>query len=158
VSLDAGNAPIEGLDLAVVDLFAPTRASLVARYGTEDADLAASRALAEGVHAVVATDGPRGCEAWWDEEGAGYARGSRPGVAGHARSPAYGGVGRVVSTLGAGDVFHGALLAGLLAGGGWPAALRRANVVAGLSCRARTARDGVPDQEEVDAALARIDG
>src|SRR4029450_1683454 len=50
----------------------------------------------------------------------------------------------VVSTLGAGDVFHGALLAQLVRGAPLPDALAARNACAGLSCRALARRSGVP--------------
>jgi sugar/nucleoside kinase (ribokinase family) len=60
----------------------------------------------------------------------------------------------VVSTLGAGDVFHGALLASLLDGSPLPDALQRAVVAAALSCRALDGRGAIPDASELDAAVA----
>jgi len=60
---------------------------------------------------------------------------------------------RVVDTTGAGDVFHGAYLYGLLQG--WPpeTRLRWATVAAALSCRALGGRAGIPDREQVAARL-----
>jgi len=55
----------------------------------------------------------------------------------------------VVSTLGAGDVFHGALLAALVRGLPLRDALVRANRCAALSCRALDARSAIPTWEEV---------
>ena len=63
-------------------------------------------------------------------------------------------VGDVVSTLGAGDVFHGALLAALTGGRGLGEALHYANATAGLSCRALDGRSGIPAAAQVDALLA----
>ncbi|ARQ71983.1 carbohydrate kinase family protein [Streptomyces marincola] len=146
LAVDAGN-DVPGLDgrLGLVDLYVPTAASLTARYGatrtTPDAlaDCAA-RALAEGAGAVVATSGGEGSAAWW------------PG-GGHAAAPAARGV-EIVSTLGAGDVFHGALLAAVCHGLDWPDALRHANAAAALSCRALDGRGAVPDLAELTAFLA----
>jgi len=55
----------------------------------------------------------------------------------------------VVDTTGAGDVFHGAFLAGIL--WGWPIAecLRLANAAAGLKCRKLGGRAGIPTLAEV---------
>ncbi|WP_129839812.1 carbohydrate kinase family protein [Streptomyces sp. RFCAC02] len=145
VALDAGN-DVAGLDgrLGLVDLYVPTTASLTARYGTTPdaapdtvADCAA-RALAEGAGTVVATHGAGGSAAWW------------PG--GHATAPAATGVG-IVSTLGAGDVFHGALLAAVCRGLDWSEALRHANATAALSCRALDGRSAIPGTAELDAFL-----
>jgi sugar/nucleoside kinase (ribokinase family) len=59
-----------------------------------------------------------------------------------------------VSTLGAGDVFHGALLAALLDGQPIDDALRFANAAAGLSCRALDGRSGIPSRREVERLIA----
>jgi sugar/nucleoside kinase (ribokinase family) len=60
----------------------------------------------------------------------------------------------VVSTLGAGDVFHGALVACLDRGLELRDALQRANACAALSCRALDGRSAIPTWDEVEAALA----
>jgi sugar/nucleoside kinase (ribokinase family) len=57
-----------------------------------------------------------------------------------------------VGTLGAGDVFHGALLAALVRGLELRDALAAANRAAALSCRALDGRSGIPTWEEVEAA------
>ncbi len=54
-----------------------------------------------------------------------------------------------VSTLGAGDVFHGALLAGLVREVPLHEALEFANICAALSCRSLDGRSAVPTLEEV---------
>ena len=59
-----------------------------------------------------------------------------------------------VSTLGAGDVFHGALLAALERGLELRDALVRANASAALSCRALDGRSAIPTWDELEAALA----
>lgn len=56
----------------------------------------------------------------------------------------------VVSTLGAGDVFHGALLAQLVRDVPLPDALAPANACAALSCRALDGRSAIPTGEELD--------
>jgi len=58
-----------------------------------------------------------------------------------------------VSTLGAGDVFHGALLAALARGLALRDALVRANACAALSCRALDGRSAIPTWDELEAAL-----
>lgn len=55
----------------------------------------------------------------------------------------------VVSTLGAGDVFHGALLACLVRGLDLRDALVSANKAAALSCRALDGRSAIPTWEEI---------
>jgi sulfofructose kinase len=55
----------------------------------------------------------------------------------------------VVSTLGAGDVFHGALLAALVRGLELREACRKANAAAALSCRALDGRSAIPTWDEL---------
>jgi sugar/nucleoside kinase (ribokinase family) len=64
--------------------------------------------------------------------------------------------GPVLDTTGAGDVFHGAFLAGLL--WGWPlgACLELANAVAGLKCRRLGGRAGIPSLAETRTFLADL--
>jgi len=59
----------------------------------------------------------------------------------------------VVSTLGAGDVFHGALLACLDRGLELLEALVRANACAALSCRALDGRSAIPTWDELERSL-----
>jgi sugar/nucleoside kinase (ribokinase family) len=58
-------------------------------------------------------------------------------------------------TTGAGDAFHGGFLYGFLAGYSVEDALRFANAVAGLKCRALGARTALPSVDEVEALLKR---
>jgi sugar/nucleoside kinase (ribokinase family) len=60
-----------------------------------------------------------------------------------------------VSTLGAGDVFHGALLAYLVRGASLDDALRAANTAASLSCRALDGRSAIPTLHELQRELER---
>ena len=148
LAVDAGN-PIPGLDLSAVALYAPTTEALVARWGLshDEAGIseAAQRALAEGAKAVVATRGSAGSWAWWSE-------GFDGRKAGTVHVPAVGGV-QIRSTLGAGDVFHGALLSALVRGADWERALLDANATAALSCRALDGRQAVPTLAELQAFL-----
>jgi sulfofructose kinase len=59
-----------------------------------------------------------------------------------------------VSTLGAGDVFHGALLAALVRGLPLRDALIRANACAALSCRALDGRSAIPTWDELERSIA----
>jgi len=59
----------------------------------------------------------------------------------------------VVSTLGAGDVFHGALVAQLFRDAPLADALAAANLAAALSCRALDGRSAIPTQEELTTCL-----
>ena len=60
----------------------------------------------------------------------------------------------IVSTLGAGDVFHGALVAAQVWEKPIEEAVAIANTVAGLSCRALDGQSGIPTKAELDAFLA----
>jgi sugar/nucleoside kinase (ribokinase family) len=140
ISVDGGN-PIEGLVLDGVDLYAPTTRALLARMAAPDLDEALEAALREGAALVVATDGARGAHAAW-RDAAGHVRRSTvpaPRVEG------------LVSTLGAGDVFHGALLAALVEGREVEDALAFANGVAAASTRALDGRTAIPRRDELDA-------
>ena len=60
----------------------------------------------------------------------------------------------VVSTLGAGDVFHGALVAAQVWNKPIGEAVLIANTVAGLSCRGLDGQSGIPTKAELDAFIA----
>ena len=122
LSVDGGN-PIEGLDLRGVALYAPTERELSARFGT------AREALAAGAELVVVTRGDAGSVAY-----------TRDGDV--VEAPAH--PVDAVSTLGAGDVFHGALLAHLVRELPLADALAAANECAALSCRALDGRSAIP--------------
>jgi len=59
----------------------------------------------------------------------------------------------VVDTVGAGDVFHGALALALAEGQAEAAAVRFASAAAALKCTRPGARAGIPNRSEVDALL-----
>lgn len=59
----------------------------------------------------------------------------------------------VMSTLGAGDVFHGALVAQLIHGFALQEAMIRANAVAALSCTGLDGQSKIPTVTELDAYL-----
>lgn len=63
------------------------------------------------------------------------------------RAPGYS-VPGLLSTLGAGDVFHGALVTAVSRGESLAEALRYANAVAALSCRGIDGRSAIPTHEE----------
>ena len=64
--------------------------------------------------------------------------------------------GEILSTLGAGDVFHGALVAAQVWGKSPRESVEIANTVAGLSCRALDGQSGIPSKAELDAYLAGV--
>jgi sulfofructose kinase len=127
LSIDGGN-PIPDLDLRGVALYAPTERALAAVFPD------ARAALEAGAQLVVVTRGGEGSYA--------VERGAEPVFA-----PAY--PVDVVSTLGAGDVFHGALLAQLVSDVPLPEALATANRCAALSCRALDGRSAIPTAQEL---------
>lgn len=136
LSVDGGN-PIEGLELGDVGLYAPTAAALRDRYPGRRLGAAVAAALDEGARRVAVTLGADGALAA-DASGA-----WRVGPA----------ATDVRSTLGAGDVFHGALLAAVVSGRELPDALRAASLAAALSCRGLDGREAIPDAEELDDHL-----
>lgn len=154
VSIDDGYG-IDGFTPAGVDLYAPTVASLAHRYGDRPVPELLAAARADGARSVVATDGADG--AWLlADNPAGH-----PADAAVQHLPAH--RVEVVSTLGAGDVFHGGLLAALA--GARPAeittatlshAVAWASVVAALSCRGVDGRSAIPTVEDVHAARPEL--
>jgi sulfofructose kinase len=138
LSVDGGN-DIEDLVLTDVDLYAPTEAALLRRYGDRRLEELVGAALVEGVGQVVVTRGGAGC------------------VVGTVDSdcwavPAY--PATIRSTLGAGDVFHGALLAAVVRGLPLPDCADYACAAAALSCAAADGRSAIPAHRDVMAALA----
>ena len=83
---------------------------------------------------TVVTRGADGCTAYTED--------------GEVTVPGYP-VDDMVSTLGAGDVFHGALLAAFVRGLDLLAALEKANTAAALSCRALDGRSAIPTWDEL---------
>jgi sulfofructose kinase len=140
LAVDAGN-PIPEFTASCVDLYAPTIDALRLVHGDLDTDRLLDAALAAGADTVVATDGPRGSYA-------ATAQGERchaPGLA-----------VEIVSTLGAGDVFHGALLAARIQGLPLRECLAFANITAALSCRGLDGRSAIPQYDEVAALVPSL--
>lgn len=136
LSIDGGN-PIDGLDLVGVQLYAPTVSAL--REVVPSESLAESmRAAAALVPHVVSTNGSAGSHVLEHSEVV-------------TVSPF---AIQAVSTMGAGDVFHGALLAGIIAGRDLADAARWANAVAALSCRTLDGRSGIPTARQTQAFIA----
>ena len=121
-------------DVSKVDLFAPNDRQMHDRHLNLDLKDAIKKDAESGSNLVVATMGAKGSLAYTKDLG-------------FVEAPAI--KSEIVSTLGAGDVFHGALLAQLIEGLPLTEALRRANIVAALSCRGLDGQSAMPTRAEL---------
>ncbi len=137
ISFDAGYG-VESFDPIVVDLFVPTDRQMALRYPGVDLAVALENDSLKAENTVVATQGSAGSAGFSPETGLVTAPGFKV---------------EVTSTLGAGDVFHGALVAQLIQGHSLQEAMRRANAVAALSCRGLDGQSMIPTTTELDAYL-----
>jgi sulfofructose kinase len=137
ISFDAGYG-VESFDPIVVDLFVPTDRQMALRYPGIDLAVALENDSMKAGNTVVATQGSAGSAGFSPETGLVTAPGFKVDV---------------TSTLGAGDVFHGALVAQLIQGHSLQEAMRRANAVAALSCRGLDGQSKIPTTTELDAYL-----
>lgn len=137
ISFDAGYG-VESFDPIVVDLFVPTDRQMALRYPGVDLAVAIENDSSRAGNTVVATRGSAGSSGFSRETGLVTAPGFKVDV---------------TSTLGAGDVFHGALVAQLIQGHSLQEAMRRANAVAALSCRGLDGQSMIPTTTELDAYL-----
>lgn len=137
ISFDAGYG-VESFDNKLVDLFVPTHLQMGLRHpGVDLASALESDAMKAG-NTVVATQGATGSLGFSSETGLVAAPGFQV---------------EVTSTLGAGDVFHGALVAQLIQGFSLQEAMRRANAVAALSCRGLDGQSMIPTTSELNNYL-----
>lgn len=137
ISFDAGYS-VENFDPNSVDLFVPTDRQMELRYPGVNLAVALERDCLKAKNTVVATRGSVGSVGFSPETGYVTAAGFKV---------------EVISTLGAGDVFHGALLAQLIKGHSLSVAMLRANAVAALSCRGLDGQSMIPTTIELDAYL-----
>lgn len=137
ISFDAGYG-VETFDPIAVDLFVPTDRQMALRYPGVDLAVALENDSMKAGNTVVATQGSAGSAGFSPETGLVTAPGFKV---------------EVVSTLGAGDVFHGALVAHLIQGHPLQEAMRRANAVAALSCRGLDGQSMIPTTSELNAYL-----
>lgn len=137
ISFDAGYG-VESFDPIVVDLFVPTDRQMALRYPGVDLAVALENDSLQAGNTVVATQGSAGSAGFSPETGLVTAPGFKV---------------EVTSTLGAGDVFHGALVAQLIQGHSLQEAMRRANAVAALSCRGLDGQSMIPTTTELDSYL-----
>ncbi len=140
ISFDAGY-DVENFDVTTVDLFAPNDKSLLSRHPGKSFEEALTIDAEKGASLVVATQGSVGS--------AGYSA-----QTGLVKAPSF--KTEIVSTLGAGDVFHGALLAELIQGFALQEAIRRANAVAALSCRGLDGQSAIPTTSELNTYLSGV--
>ena len=137
ISFDAGYG-VESFDPIVVDLFVPTDRQMALRYPGVDLAVALEKDSSMAGNIVVATQGSAGSSGFSRETSLVTAPGFKVDA---------------TSTLGAGDVFHGALVAQLIQGYSLQEAMRRANAVAALSCRGLDGQSMIPTTTELDAYL-----
>jgi sulfofructose kinase len=137
ISFDAGYG-VETFDPLTVDLFVPTDRQMSLRYPGVDLAVALENDSMKAGNTVVATQGSAGSAGFSPETGLVTALGFKV---------------EVTSTLGAGDVFHGALVAQLIHGHQLQEAMRRANAVAALSCRGLDGQSMIPTTTELDIYL-----
>jgi len=137
ISFDAGYG-VENFDPSLVDLFVPTDRQMSLRYPGVSLSVALENDSTKSGNTVVATQGSAGSSGYSPETGLVSASGFKV---------------EVTSTLGAGDVFHGALIAQIIQGFELSQALRRANAVAALSCRGLDGQSMIPTTAELNAFL-----
>ena len=137
ISFDAGYG-VEDFDPSLVDLFVPTDRQMSLRYPGVSLSVALENDSTKSGNTVVATQGSAGSSGYSPETGLVSASGFKV---------------EVTSTLGAGDVFHGALIAQIIQGFELSVALRRANAVAALSCRGLDGQSMIPTTAELNAFL-----
>ncbi|CAN2232553.1 RbsK Sugar kinases, ribokinase family [Candidatus Planktophila vernalis] len=137
ISFDAGYG-VENFDPSLVDLFVPTDRQMARRYPGVALSVALENDSTKSGNTVVATQGSAGSSGYSPETGLVSASGFKI---------------EVTSTLGAGDVFHGALIAQIIQGFELSQALRRANAVAALSCRGLDGQSMIPTTAELNAFL-----
>jgi len=137
ISFDAGYG-VETFDPITVDLFVPTDRQMALRYPGIDLAVALENDSMKAGNTVVATQGSAGSAGFSPETGLVTAPGFMVDV---------------MSTLGAGDVFHGALLAQLIHGFPLDEAMLRANAVAALSCTGLDGQSKIPTTTELETYL-----
>ena len=138
LSVDAGN-PIPNFSPRGVALYVPTVERLQAEYGGNlPVEALLQKAIDDGATAVVATAGANGA---WVKSGNSEA----------VHVPAT--PADIVSTLGAGDVYHGALLAAVAAGQPLVDAAAFAGRIASASCAGLDGRSAIP-REIITPVLA----
>ena len=141
ISFDAGY-DVGDFDASTVDLFVPTDKQMAIRYPKMDLSKALESDSIKARNTVVATQGSSGSSGYSLDTGFVSAKGYKV---------------EVKSTLGAGDVFHGALVASLIQGFPLQMAMQRSNAVAALSCRGLDGQSAIPTKSELDTFMKELD-
>lgn len=136
-SFDAGYG-VEKFDSSIVDLFVPTDRMIRLRHPGLGLQEGIKTDALSAKNVCVATSGPEGSVGYSEVSGTVTAKGFSVDV---------------LSTLGAGDVFHGALLAQIIQERPLQEAMLRANAVAALSCLGLDGQSAIPRANELESFL-----
>jgi sulfofructose kinase len=158
ISVDGGN-PLTPERWADADLYVPGEAELLRSTGQADVAAALEVAADRGASCTIVTLGAAGSRYLGViDQDASHAdtliRARTPSLAAARSGCAVASpIVNVRSTLGAGDVYHGALLAGLIRGRSIRDAMRYASAAAALSCQGLDGRSAIPTHDEVVVAI-----
>lgn len=131
VMMDAGNVrPRMDEFIAATDYFIASHSFIRAMFGGARLDVACKQLVSRGPRLAMVTLGSRGCLGATSE--------------GVFKVPAFHRDNFILDTTGAGDVFHGAFLYGLLQGWDYIRCSRVAAAAALLKCRELGGRKGIP--------------
>ena len=134
IVMDADNySPGDEEAFGLIDVMNGSEFYYKALFGNEDYEANCRSLREKGPNIVVFTQGSKGCLGVGEE--------------GFFTLPAY--QVEVVDTVGAGDVFHGAFIAGLLQGYTSQETARLASAVSAVKCTRIGGRAGIPDWETV---------
>lgn len=134
IVMDADNySPGDEEAFGLIDVMIGSEFYYKALFGNEDYEANCRSLREKGPNIVVFTQGSKGCLGVGEE--------------GFFTLPAY--QVEVVDTVGAGDVFHGAFIAGLLQGYTTKETARLASAVSAVKCTRIGGRAGIPDWETV---------
>lgn len=141
ISVDAGHAVVgsaAACHLEDVELYAPPMSRLIEQFGDASHEELLRKAPSRSVVATLGAGGSVGRDAL-----------GRIVSSQGFRAPV------LASTLGAGDVYHGALTAAIVREQPLSDALTYANAAAALSCRALDGRSGIPSHSETLAFIGK---
>ena len=138
ISLDHGNQ-ISNFDPNQIDIYVPSDIRLLELHPTLDLESAVKAQAAKCNQDVIVTAGSEGSFAMINGQ---FAHAPAANV-------------EVLSTLGAGDVFHGAIVMQYLQQQSVLDTLIRSNAVAGLSCQGLDGRSAIPTAAELDEFLSK---